>query len=185
MKIRNIAVLGGFAAGAALAFAPLASADTSIVTTVDSEIASANSLFTEEANLAGVPSTDIEGGTTAGSFEFINPADVSTVAPDTTVAADVTQFEDLVYGLDPIAAGIGSDTGSYDLFNGALGEFDDAYNVGLYALENNGAMLPAADFATDLFGNTSSLTSELAGTTASQAITDLLGNAYSDLLGYL
>ena len=53
MDIRKIAVVGSFAAGAALAFAPLASADTPITTTVDSEIASLNSLFEGEAALAG------------------------------------------------------------------------------------------------------------------------------------
>jgi hypothetical protein len=78
-----------------------------------------------------------------------------------------------------------SDPGAYDLFNGALARFDDAYNIGLYALENNNALLPVTDFATDLFGNTSSLTTELAGLTASQAVTELLTNGFSDLAGYL
>ena len=40
MHIRKIALLGSFAAGAALALAPLASADTPITSTVDSEITS-------------------------------------------------------------------------------------------------------------------------------------------------
>ena len=35
-------------------------------------------------------------------------------------------------------AGISADPGPYSVFNGALTEFDDAYNVELYAAENNG-----------------------------------------------
>lgn len=52
MNIRKIAVVGSFAAGAALAFAPLAAADD-LTPTVDTEIASLNSLFDSEAAFAG------------------------------------------------------------------------------------------------------------------------------------
>ncbi len=40
MDIRNIAIVGGLAVEAALTLAPLASADTPITSTLDSEIAS-------------------------------------------------------------------------------------------------------------------------------------------------
>jgi hypothetical protein len=173
MDIRKIAVVGGFAVGAAVAFAPLASADD-LTGIVDSEISSLNSVFTEETTLAGVPSADITGGGT-GVFDTIIQGDIASVESNAT-------FDELVYGFN--ASNLTSDPGAYDVLNGAVSKFDDALNIGVYALENNGAMLPTADFATDLFGSTSSLTTELAGTTATQAITDLLGNSFSDLLGY-
>jgi hypothetical protein len=173
MNMRKIVVVGSFAAGAALAFAPIAAADD-LTSTVDSEISSLNSLFTEDTTLAGVPSGDIT--TAADGFDIIKAADVSSLETSNTT------FDDLVYGLNP--ANETPDPGAYDVFNGALARFDDAYNIGLYALENNGAMLPTTDFATDLFGNTASLTSELSGLTATQAVSDLIGNGFSDLLGY-
>jgi hypothetical protein len=149
-------------------------AATDITSTVNSEIASLNSIFQGDLSLAGVPATDYTLGGT-GVFDTINSGDVATVEQNTT-------FDDLVYGLNP--ANETTDPGAYDVFNGALARFDDAINFGVYALENGGAAIPTADFATDLFGNTSSLTTELAGLTASQAVTDLLGNGFSDLLGY-
>ena len=141
---------------------------------VSGEITSANSLFESGASLTGVPTADLTLSTT--TFDTIPAADLLTGGTPTT-------FDDFLFGLNPLA-NASSDPGAYDLFNGALVRFDDAVNVGVYALENQGALLPAADFATDLFGSTSSLTSELAGLTASQAITELLGNASSDLMGY-
>ena len=133
-----------------------------------------NALFTADTTLAAVPPADITGGGT-GVFDTIVPKDIPTGEANTT-------FDDLVYGFNP--ANLTNDPGAYDVFNGALARFDDAYNIGLYALENNGALLPTADFATDLFGNPGSLSTELAGLTATQAVSDLLGNGFSDLLGY-
>ena len=52
MNIRKIAVVGGFAVGAAVTFAPLASADD-LTTTVSSEIASANDAFQTDTFLTG------------------------------------------------------------------------------------------------------------------------------------
>ena len=44
-------------------------------------------------------------------------------------------------------AGISSDSGPYNEFNGALTEFDDAYNVYAYAAANGGALdTDAADY---------------------------------------
>ena len=181
MDIRKIAVVGGFAVGAALTLAPLASADntTDLTSAVSSEIASLNSTFTSDATLFGVGS-DLIAPTAGQPFETISLLG----APDTGTP---NAFDYFLYGLNPAPEPAGnavSDPGAYDLFNGALVRFDDAYNIGLYALENNGALLPAADYATDLFGNTASLTTELSGLTATQAVTDLLGNGFSDLLGY-
>jgi hypothetical protein len=177
MNLRKIAVVGGFAVGAALTLAPLASADntTDLTSAVSSEITSLNSMFTSDADLFGV-GKDLIGPSAGQPFETISLVG----APD---SAPFNSFDYFLYGLDP-ATNAKDDPGAYELFNGALSRFDDAYNIGLYALENNGALLPAADYATDLFGNTASLTTELSGLTATQAVTDLLGNGFTDLLGY-
>jgi hypothetical protein len=138
MNMRKIAVVGSFAAGAALALAPIASAD-GLTSVVDTEISSLNALFTVDTDLAGV-SGDVVGPTASNPFDIINPTDLSAVQGTGT-----TPFDFLTYGLDPSAAGLASDPGSYNVLNGALVEFDDAANVELYALENNGALIPAAD----------------------------------------
>ena len=154
-------------------------AATDISSTVSGEISSLNSMFVADATAYGV-GADLIAPTAGQPFETISLVG----APDTGTP---NPFDYFLYGLNPAGEPAGnavSDPGAYDLFNGALARFDDAVNFGVYALENGGAAIPTADFATDLFGNTSSLTTELAGATASQAITDLLGNAYSDLLGY-
>src|ERR1700742_3646296 len=96
MKIRNIAVLGGLAAGAALAFAPLASADTPVdPSIIDSEIASLNSLFAADTTAAPVPTADIDTGGT-GDFATIFPADVMAVEGNGS-----TLFDELVSGFNP------------------------------------------------------------------------------------
>jgi hypothetical protein len=150
MSIRKIAVVGGFAAGAALAFAPLASADD-FSSILDSEIASLNGIFEGDAALAGDSGDVTLGGT--GAFDTITPADIATVQGDGT-----TPFDYLIYGVDPTEAGLASDPGSYNVFNGALTEFYDASNVELYSLLNNGDLIPAAD----LFGSSTSIADGLA-----------------------
>ena len=92
MDIRKIAVVGSVAAGAALAFAPLASADP-VTDLLSSEIGSENSVFQLDALLAGVPSTDY---TLVGGYDTINAADISTVQGTGT-----TPFDYLIYGVDP------------------------------------------------------------------------------------
>ncbi len=140
MNIRKIAVVGSFAAGAALALAPLASADpaavdpTLVTDTLSSEESSLNSLFVSDAALAG-DSSDVTAPTATDPFDIITPADVSTVQGTGT-----TPFDYLVYGVDPANAGLASDPGSYNDFNGALTEFDNAYNVELYSLLNGGTL---------------------------------------------
>jgi len=137
MDVRKVAATASFACGAAMALAPLASADTPITSTVESEISSLNSIFESEAALAG-DSGDVVHH--AGSFDTIPLAD----APQTGTP---TFLDYELYGVNPIAAGPASDPGSYNDFNGALGKFDDAYNVFLYAAQNGGNMdMNDADF---------------------------------------
>ena len=42
--------------------------------------------------------------------------------------------------MDPAKAGLAGDPGSYNELNGALTQFDNAYNVELYSLANGGAL---------------------------------------------
>jgi len=184
----KIAVIGSFSAAAALTFAPLAAADD-LTSAVDIEVSALNDIFTVEADLAGDSSAVT---TNSAGFDIINPADmdIATVqGAGTDVAGEYvlnsgvspTEFDYLVYGVDPTAAGLSPDPGSYDVFNGALTEFADALNVELYALENNGALdtNPA-----DLIG---SLTpTELSGLgTATDAAEYFLQYGLGDLSGFL
>jgi hypothetical protein len=177
MNLRKIAVVGGFAVGAALTLAPLASADTPIDPSIlDSEIASLNSLFAADTTAAAVPTADLVTGT--NEFTTIGAGFVDTVEGNGS-----TLFDELVYGFNP--TNVTDDPGAYDVLNGAIVKFDDALNVGIYALENAGSNVPLADFATDgVFGISGTAASDLAGETASAAITTLLTDSYSDLLGY-
>ncbi len=174
MDIRKIAVVGSFAAGAALALAPIASADD--LTTIDSdEISALNSIFTAEATLAG-DSSDVTSATAANPFDIITPADIATVQGTGT-----TPFDFLVYGLDPSAAGLASDPGSYNVFNGALTEFDDAFNSEAYGLLNNNALIPD----TDLFGSDKVIDAALApGATDMSAATTFFDAGLADLSGF-
>jgi hypothetical protein len=174
--IRKIAVAAGFATGAALALAPLASADTPITSTVESEIASLNSLFDSQVALAGLPATDIT--TNSAGFDVVPLAD----APQATVPADLTPLDYLLYGVNPIQAGIASDPGSFVVLNGALGKFDDAYNVLLYSALNNGAIDPNdADF----IGSASSIDHAQSLLTATDAAQYFFNFGVGDLEGYL
>ena len=140
MDIRKIAAAAALATGAAVALAPFAQADpVEITTTVSSEIASLNSLFEFGAALTGVPAADITLASATNPFDTVLLAD----APNTGTA---TAFGSFLYGVDSINQA-SSDPGSYSLFNGAIGKFDDAYNVLLYGSLNNGAIDPNdADF---------------------------------------
>jgi hypothetical protein len=169
MNIRKIAVIGGFAAGAAVAFAPLASADD-LTTVLDSEIASENSLFQLDATLAGVPSSDYS---VVDGFDTINATDISTVQGTGT-----TPFDYLIYGVDPSKAGLAGDPGSFNDLNGAVTKFDDAYNVLLYAAENKDALIPSSD----LFGN--HISDALAGGSDASAFEYFYNFAIGDLSGF-
>ncbi|MGC1735986.1 hypothetical protein, partial [Mycobacterium sp.] len=170
MNIRKIAVVGSFAAGAALALAPIASADD-LTAVLGGEDSLLNSLFTVDTDLAGV-SGDVTAPTAANPFDIITPADIATVQ-----GAGTTPFDFLTYGVDPSAAGLSSDPGSYDLLNGALVEFDDAFNVELYSLENNGALPPAAD----LLGTSTNIDAGLASANPAEYF---LNFGLGDLQGY-
>ena len=176
MNIRNIAVLGGLAAGAALAFAPLASADT-IGDAVSSEESLLNSIFVSDATLANVPSGDYS---LVDGLEVVKLADIPDVQGTATA---LTPFDYLVYGLNP-ADNLATDPGSYNVLNGALSEFSDAYNVELYSLANPDAAVNSVPLD-DLFGSSTTIASALGESTFSGAIGDFLTNGFSDLLGYL
>jgi hypothetical protein len=173
LNIRKIAVVGGFAVGAALTLAPLASAD-SLTSTVDSEVALLNSLFTSDATLVGDGSAIIPP-TATQPFDTIPLAD----APHTGIA---TPLDYLLFGLNPIANS-SSDPGAYDVFNGALTEWSDAYNVELYSLLNAGALAPA----TDLIGSSETIADAFGNGTGS--VSDVATYFYefgaNDLAGYL
>jgi hypothetical protein len=75
MSLRKIAVVGGLAVGAALTFAPLASADT-LGDAVSGEESLLNSIFVSDATLASVPATDYS---LVDGFDVIKLADISAV----------------------------------------------------------------------------------------------------------
>jgi hypothetical protein len=183
MDVRKIAVVGGFAVGAALSFAPLASADP-LSGVVDTEIASENSTFEFYALLAG-DSADVTKATTPGAFDTIAAKDVPFFpVGDTADVSKVTPLEYELYGVNPIQAGIsgtlpiGSDT-SFEEFNGATTKFDDAFNVLLYAAEDKNALIPVAD----VFGNHSEFVTAVGATDAS-AFADYYNFAIGDLSGF-
>ncbi|MFZ0906854.1 MAG: hypothetical protein WAN71_23875 [Mycobacterium sp.] len=175
MDIRKIAVVGSFAAGAALAFAPLAAADDPLTPFVDSEISSMNSLFVSEATLAGFGGDVMTHG--ANTFDTIKLAD----APNTGTMPTLLNYE--LYGLNPIG-NAASDPGAFSEFNGALVNFDDAYNLELFSLLNPTAALSSIPMG-DLFGSPTGIAEALATTAASGGpITDFLTDGFADLQGF-
>jgi hypothetical protein len=145
MNIRKIAAVGSIMAGAALAFAPLAAADDALLTTVDSEIASLNSLFESEVSIAGVATTDLTSPVDAtGVLDTIQLADVQADAPD---VAPLTTLDYELYGplADLLNGPFDAAPGAQDVFDGALVEFDDAYNTLASFLIGNDALIPTYD----------------------------------------
>jgi hypothetical protein len=134
MYMRKIAVAAGFACGAALALAPLASADVDASSLLGSEIATQNSIFELQALFAGA---DVTKGINGAYDTLTHPA---IDAPLATTYGDVTPLETELYGANPILAGISTASGPYNEFNGALTEFYDAYNVYANAAANGGAL---------------------------------------------
>ncbi|MDT7767064.1 MAG: hypothetical protein QOI30_49 [Mycobacterium sp.] len=190
MDMRRIAVVGSFATGAALALAPLASATPvdPLISVVDSEIAQQNSIFEFEALLAG-DSGDITKGGVGVYDTFTTPADLLKDAPDLDNAADaskVTPLEYEVYGVNPIAAGISDSTGPFNVFNGALTEFYDAYNVELYSLLNPTLAIDTIPSA-DLLGSSETITDAFTNGTGSvsDVATYFFEFGANDLAGYL
>jgi hypothetical protein len=137
-----------------------------------------NALFQTEAFLAGVPSTDYSVG--PQGFDVINAADIAKDAPAT---APFSALDYELFGVNPGVAGVASDPGAFSEFNGALVNFDDAYNVELFSLLNPSAAIDTIP-AADLFGSSDSIAEALATGTATGAITDFMTDGWNDLLGY-
>jgi hypothetical protein len=171
MYMRKIAAAAGFACGAALAFAPLAAADVTPI--VDSEISAENALFDVYAALAG---DTVTHASAPGGFDSVPLADV----PQATTYGEVTPLETYLYGANPIIAGISSDTGPYSEFNGALTQFYNAYDVGLYASENGGNL----DTNTADYIENNALNHALSLGTPQAAEQYLLNFGQGDLQGY-
>ncbi|MEB3034321.1 hypothetical protein [[Mycobacterium] nativiensis] len=178
MNMRKIVVIGGLAAGAAFALAPLASAVPDPLTpVVDGEIASMNFLFGTDTFLSGVPSGDIEIG--PQGFDIIKPADVHTVQDD-----GKTLFDFLVYGLNPTAAGLATDPGAYTVYNGAMVPFDDGINSLLFAMMHGGAVLDWDGGTGDLFGGNSMMDIANGATSGWGEAASYFQFAWGDLMGY-
>lgn len=147
-------------------FAPAqtATAPSDIYPTEANEIVQLNNLFELDGKLANVFG-DIVPHTAANT----------NIGFDTIPVGDLNStFDSLVFG----AAGASPDPGSYDVLNGALTEFFNADNVGLYALLNSGHLISDSL----IFGPHDFVSG--AGDTVSSAITDYLQLAFSDLAGY-
>jgi hypothetical protein len=179
MYIRKIAAAAGLATGAALALAPLASAvpDPTLVTdTLGSEVSSLNGLFQFDALLSGVPSTDY-AATGVHGLDTLLLADVATDAPKSGTPS-ILDF--LLYGVDPIKAGVSSDSGAFSEFNGALMQFDNAYNVELYS--NGGAL--DTNLSDYLYNGTIQTVLATQGETTTQAFDTLYNHGIGDLSGF-
>src|SRR6201999_4330493 len=122
MYMRKIAAAACFATGAAMALAPLASADLgdTVASTLDSEIASQNSMLEFAALFTG-NTEDITVATTPGVYDTIDPSVVPQIT-DPADASQLTALEYYLYGVNPIEAGISGASGPYNELNGALTE---------------------------------------------------------------
>jgi hypothetical protein len=182
MDIRKIAAAAVFATGAALAFAPLAAAtpvDPTLVTdTLGSEVSSLNGMFQFDALLSGVPSTDYAASGVHG-LDTILLADVMKDVPQTGTPSTL---DDLLYGVNPFKAGVSSDSGAFSEFNGALTQFDNAYNVELYSLSDGGTL--DTNLPDYIFNGTIQKVLDTAGETPTQAFDTLYNAGVGDLSGF-
>lgn len=168
MNIAKIAVVGGFAVAAALTFPPLAAADD-LTTVVSDEISSLNDTFQAETFLTG-NYADVVYHT--GGLDTIQPLD----APQ----SGTTFLDYVLYGeADPSSKA----PGAYDVFDGAVVEFDDAYNVEAYSMLDDGALVPAADLLS--VPGTTTVTDALATDSVQGAFTTFFDQGLTDLLGYV
>jgi hypothetical protein len=177
--IRKIAAAAGLATGAALALAPLASAvpDPTLVTdTLGSEVASLNGLFQFDALLSGVPSTDYA----ASGVHGLDTIDLAKVATDAPQIGTPSTLDFLLYGVDPFKAGVSGDSGAFSEFNGALMQFDNAYNVELYS--NGGAL--DTNLSDYLYNGTIQTVLGTANETPTQAFDTLYNAGIGDLSGF-
>ena len=107
---------------------------------------------------------------------MIKAADITKDAP-ASGSPSILDYE--LFGVKPFSAGVASDPGAFNVFNGAETKFDDAYNVLLYAAENKDALIPASD----LFGN--HISDALApGATDASAFEYFYNFAIGDLSGF-
>jgi hypothetical protein len=143
-------------------FAPSATSVGDINPTIGNEIVQLNNLFELDGKLTDVYGDIMPHASTAYGVGF-----------DTIPTSDLnTSFNDLVTGLNP--ANVSGDPGSYDVLNGALTEYYNAFNVEDYSLLNNGSLLPPAD----IFGT------HAEATTVAASVAEYLNLGYQDLLGY-
>ena len=138
MYMRKIAAAAVFATGAALALAPLASADLgdTVTSTLGSEVASLNGLFQFDALLSGVPSGDYAPSGVGGLDTIL----IGDVLKDVPQSGTPSTLDYLLYGVDPFKAGVSGDSGAFSELNGALTQLDNAYNVEVYSAANGGLL---------------------------------------------
>ena len=181
VDIRKIALAAALATGAGLAFAPFASADlTSTVTsTLDSEIALQNSIFELQAASAGA---EVTKATEPGTYDSLTnlSQDAPHLIANTASYGQVTPLETEIYGANPILAGISSDTGPYNEFNGALTQLYDAYNVIAFGVANGGLDTNVGDY----LGSTTTITNALDTGSIQGAAQYFLNFAEGDLKGF-
>lgn len=174
IDMRKLGVLGSFAAGMALALAPLAAADDStdfdFSGVLSTQIESMNFLFASQAILAGVSDKVIDVSE-ENPFLTIDQADVNAA------------LGTMLYGFN-WEDEISSDPGAYSLFNGALTQFFDANNVLLFAILNGGEQIEFEDAADYLFGSDAAIAASLAGETAWDDAANFFMAGVADLGGY-
>ena len=123
------------------------------------------------------PSPSSDYYTPVDGFDLIKVTDAPAAAP-------LTPFDYEIFGVNPALAGDVSDPGSYDVFNGALIGFYDAFNVELYSLLNPNADITSMPLS-DLFGASPQATEAvLALGNVSLAADAFLSDGWNDLLGY-
>ncbi|MBS9534512.1 hypothetical protein KIH27_13040 [Mycobacterium sp. M1] len=192
MDIRKIGVVGAFAAGAALALAPLAAAETETpafdwAPVLNSQIQSMNWLFATGASLGGFGSDDfvqVGTGKVADGGEAFDTILKSTILGDDDNTNNL--FGSFLGGVN-WEDQFGSTIGSFHVFNGALVQFTDASNVLLYALVNDGAQIDAADASNYLFGNaggTMGWDAALSGDSVWADASNFMENGINDMMGY-
>lgn len=189
MSMRKMGVIGSFAAGAALALAPLAAAEDTVPATppdfshiLQGQVQSMNWLFGALAGQAGVDKDLI----TVGDPTATDPLSFSTISADDLKLPANTDFASLVYGANWLEEMSTGDTGSYNLFNGALTQFNDANNVLMYALMTGGDEIDPTkvDVSDYLFGSDTSIAAALSGDSVWEDFSNFATNGFNDLAGY-
>lgn len=102
-----------------------------------------NWLFGTQATMSGFEGTIIKG-TDVYPFDTVSHADL--VANES--------FASLLYGANWENEMSSGDSGSYNLFNGALTQFADGNNVLMYAMMSGGEQIDPTNYTDYLFGGT-------------------------------